>query len=171
MPQFHSNATTALWRWCCGQNMTLKPTMSPMGARLTKDWCIIKVYNTCMIIPSLTGQECSFLGFFFCNPLVRNQKEKKIWKSFRMADLYTQSYATTSLASLTPMDWQGQSEGVTCRAMALVPMCFVLIYIGTWKKKEDLWSCIAHLNAEDMLKSLFRKRSLNIALGQGQTTH
>ena len=37
-------------------------------------------------------------------------------------------------------------------------------------KPEDHWSGIAHLSAENMLKSAV-KRSLNIALGQGQTTH
>ena len=39
-------------------------------------------------------------------------------------------------------------------------------------KPEDHWSCIAHLSAEDMLKSaVIEKRSLNLALRQGQTTH
>ena len=40
------------------------------------------------------------------------------------------------------------------------------------KKTEDHWSCIAHLIAEDMLKSaVIEERRLNIAPGQGQTTH
>ena len=41
------------------------------------------------------------------------------------------------------------------------------------KQPEDHWSWIAHLTAEDMLKSaaVIEKRRLNIALGQGQTTH
>ena len=34
------------------------------------------------------------------------------------------------------------------------------------------WSCIAHLSAEDMLKSaVIAERSLNIAFVQGKTTH
>ena len=37
---------------------------------------------------------------------------------------------------------------------------------------EDHWSCIAHLSAENMLKSaVIEEKNLNIALGQGQTTH
>ena len=39
-------------------------------------------------------------------------------------------------------------------------------------KPEDHWSCIAHLSAEDMLKSVvIEEKKENIALGQGQTTH
>ena len=36
-------------------------------------------------------------------------------------------------------------------------------------KPEDNWSCIAHLSAEDMLKSAVTE--VNIAPWQGQTTH
>ena len=41
------------------------------------------------------------------------------------------------------------------------------------QEPEDHWSCIAHLSAEDMLKSavIDEKKSLNIAPRQGQTTH
>ena len=40
------------------------------------------------------------------------------------------------------------------------------------KKQEDHWFCIAHLIAEDILKSaVIEENSLNIALGQGQTNH
>ena len=40
------------------------------------------------------------------------------------------------------------------------------------EESEDHWSCIAHLGAEDMLKSaVIEEKSLNIATGQGQTTH
>ena len=42
------------------------------------------------------------------------------------------------------------------------------------RKPEDHWSCIAHLSAEDKLKSVVieeKKFKHRLALGQGQTTH
>ena len=50
--------------------------------------------------------------------------------------------------------------------------CLVISFICHKFKPEDHWSCIAHLIAEDMLKSaVIEDRHLNIAPGQGQTTH
>ena len=37
-------------------------------------------------------------------------------------------------------------------------------------KPEDHWSCIAHLSAEDMLKSAVIEEKMYIAGGQGQKT-
>ena len=60
-------------------------------------------------------------------------------------------------------------------------VCFKRIYIdiddrslsmSLKLKPEDHWSCIAHLSDEDTLKSaVVEEMKLNIALGQGQTTH
>ena len=46
------------------------------------------------------------------------------------------------------------------------------LFLHNSRKPEDHWSCIAHLSAEDMLKSaIIEEKNLNIVLGQGQTTH